>query len=1674
MKSGMDLVDNLMEEDAEREYLLSKPTCFLVVGRPGVGKSTLAKNIAETWGCVLIDDTEVLESHIRSKTEDGIKLLDILNAGQSVPEDVVLRLILDMLNSSKVEHYGYVLSCLPFISEEGVCVDEQMEMIRKLKLKPDFIINIKCADKDLVQRLSSQKQHPMTGILYNQDQCKWDNDFHVTGFIDEEVVEEEDKEDSQDEDEEEEEQMSPRCTIDQLVWIPERQSRNTSLRINTYKDNILRPLEDYMMDHNPIYLFEVDGSNTPEELLFFVLSRLGSMAIQRVSIPVVLHQNEELPEDIETEDLLRFMSSSRMLVPGFRWRRSRWGRSCPVALKEGRLVPGKPEFSVGFRDKMYILSSQEAYDKFVSNPRPYLLPPMPSPPCRVCIIGTADSGRPALAKLMGGRHNVSVLELEKLAEPLVAELEKEWLAKVREDSTQVAMEKIRTKQQNEQSSDGTPAVEVTEDHPEVVALVQTALEEAKKQDAAKEVYAQALMKVVRENESSNTGADVGNGWVLDNFPRNVSQLEALHRAGIHPDFLFCLMHSEVNPNPSGAPPAEQSEDKPAKPKAETDQFIREWEALQLSLSISHSVLPTDNRSPAELLDEIVQLMEKPFKYLPREFSAVDLDEEAEDIEAIANLELGDDDDSKDSAEEEEDEEGEDSESAGDAPSKRAFGDTFIFCPVVLNKQNVLVPCTDEISAKYREKVYYFSNVDAREAFMLAPEHFVGRTELLKPPALRIFLLGCRGSGKTTQGEWLAKQLGLFHIQFREHLQTLLMPKMKRRVIPTDESSEEHLRALKAAIKDARGQKRAEEDPGLTDEEIGIKAYLADDLPLSSHVLEEVINPYWKTEPYTSTGFILEGFPHNTEDVQHMMQHQLYPDVVVTLMAEAEQVQARLLPKFWQRWREHCGRREALLDSLREIHSKAREENITKRRAELMEEKAASSTATAKFSCRDEDEDDEDSANIEDEIEAILEEEYPVERYDDFKEEEELEEATTERLNTEIGERYVADSNNMAIVLEVLSELKIPRISINASRKTPVVRRQLLLKVEPLQANRESLFQKCQAISYKLAQLLLLYSFKFHSAFGCLDPVKRYNEGDLIQPVLWPLDSAFPVLFNQYIYFFNSKKNQQTFMLNPLKYLRQSKPSPMLPVKMAVVGPPKSGKTSVATMFAQRYGLDLLSIGGAMRRILEEQAQSDLALQMKQHLNRGLAVPDELAVQCLEKVLMSLLCSTQGYVLDGFPMTMKQAELMQANSIIPMLVVEMELDTVEVLKRGLAIKMEENKWGTPPPPTLTRSSRVVVVVVLPPGRPHLLHDSAEILHIRNTCYRQEAELMSRHFCQQYDNWIQMDGRKSKWYIWEQLIKQISVSVDCIHTYLKRTRSGRAGCIDRLCVTPKEFQRQLGEFAQYCPVCLALHNHLVDCSESASLMYAAEYNRRYFKMCSRPHLESFLAGPDGFVSPGCPRPLPPAYRLPRKLTAQQVTGTFPQRIEMKGFCPVTYLDGKLRYEALVHGRTEFTVEYRKRLYKCESKQKQYKFLSAPERYWDLKLPSKIPPLCEPILLTSLPTLGYLEQGVAVPVIKAMTAVGCLKPKFPFCSLERSALRYVAFYLKAFNHRSTEHVRQMYKKKLASFEEHCALIPYLSSVMRAHYKVPSRRPVDFDFKMRTFLALRDSPSAKADLKL
>lgn len=122
-----------------------------------------------------------------------------------------------------------------------------------------------------------------------------------------------------------------------------------------------------------------------------------------------------------------------------------------------------------------------------------------------------------------------------------------------------------------------------------------------------------------------------------------------------------------------------------------------------------------------------------------------------------------------------------------------------------------------------------------------------------------------------------------------------------------------------------------------------------------------------------------------------------------------------------------------------------------------------------------------------------------------------------------------------------------------------------------------------------------------------------------------------------------------------------------------------------------------------------------------------------------------------------------------------------------------------------------------------------------------------------------------------------------------------------------------------------------------------------------------------------------------------------------VELKGYCPVTFHEGKQRYEAIEPGVADYAAEYKQKLYFMASDEKLEQFMRRPELYASLKLPHKLPPVKSPISLLNLPITGYLEQTVVDLLIKALTELGTYKPKFPFLTPTKSAQLYLAYYLK-----------------------------------------------------------------------
>jgi len=94
------------------------------------------------------------------------------------------------------------------------------------------------------------------------------------------------------------------------------------------------------------------------------------------------------------------------------------------------------------------------------------------------------------------------------------------------------------------------------------------------------------------------------------------------------------------------------------------------------------------------------------------------------------------------------------------------------------------------------------------------------------------------------------------------------------------------------------------------------------------------------------------------------------------------------------------------------------------------------------------------------------------------------------------------------------------------------------------------------------------------------------------------------------------------------------------VRLLLIGPPGSGKGTQATRLAAHYGLTHISSGDLLRRLVAEDTGTGRAI--AGYLERGDLVPDGVVMDVLRKPVEAAT-RTGGYILDGFPRTVEQAE-----------------------------------------------------------------------------------------------------------------------------------------------------------------------------------------------------------------------------------------------------------------------------------------------------------------------------------------------------------------------------------------------------------------------------------------------
>jgi len=123
------------------------------------------------------------------------------------------------------------------------------------------------------------------------------------------------------------------------------------------------------------------------------------------------------------------------------------------------------------------------------------------------------------------------------------------------------------------------------------------------------------------------------------------------------------------------------------------------------------------------------------------------------------------------------------------------------------------------------------------------------------------------------------------------------------------------------------------------------------------------------------------------------------------------------------------------------------------------------------------------------------------------------------------------------------------------------------------------------------------------------------------------------------------------------------------MNLILLGPPGAGKGTQAKMMIDTYQIPQISTGEILRAALKE--RTPLGLKAKEYMDKGLLVPDEVVIDIIRERLKEADCQ-KGYILDGFPRTVAQAQALdrvlgEMNTAIDH-VISIDVDKGELVKR----------------------------------------------------------------------------------------------------------------------------------------------------------------------------------------------------------------------------------------------------------------------------------------------------------------------------------------------------------------------------------------------------------------------
>ena len=136
---------------------------IIMLGAPGAGKGTQAKMLSERYGIPHISTGDIFRMNIKNNTELGQKAKGYMDAGQLVPDELVVDLVVDHIKAKDCMK-GFILDGFPRTIPQAEALDYALNNQNE---KIDYAINVDVPDENIIKRMSGRRACVGCGATYH-------------------------------------------------------------------------------------------------------------------------------------------------------------------------------------------------------------------------------------------------------------------------------------------------------------------------------------------------------------------------------------------------------------------------------------------------------------------------------------------------------------------------------------------------------------------------------------------------------------------------------------------------------------------------------------------------------------------------------------------------------------------------------------------------------------------------------------------------------------------------------------------------------------------------------------------------------------------------------------------------------------------------------------------------------------------------------------------------------------------------------------------------------------------------------------------------------------------------------------------------------------------------------------------------------------------------------------------------------------------------------------------------------------------------------------------------------------------------------------------------------------------------------------------------------------------